>query len=168
MRKAARRSTTTETNCPAAAMAKLIGLNFELGFDFSEREHSKEEGDKEKLVFELASKDALYNAELATRALALAPVKSLPGAIAKIIASYHILEDAVLNEDLDEYDGNRTVHLTRWLLEDAMNFIEADTGITVESVGLADLYNSRLLPQKRIKDALELRDHDLAKTAVQK
>jgi len=39
MHKAARRSTTTETNCPAAAMAKLIGLNFELGFDFSEREH---------------------------------------------------------------------------------------------------------------------------------
>ena len=120
-------------------MAKLIGSYGDQNDAFQRLEsRDRQQGGESLNKFNGAALTAYRMTLLASRALALAPVNSLGGALAKIIMAVEELQQEI--DELDSGDSNfRTdtaLFQSRLLMEDAVAFIGRTYDVTPEGVSM--------------------------------
>ena len=158
MAKAVKKISTTETECAALKIARLIGACDEQNNQFQGMDSRRRRSGGSIFVnFGGAALDAHRMARLASKALALAPANSLGGALAKIIVAISELEQEIdeLETPENRYRTETALFQSRLLMEDAISFIGQAYGVTPESIGLHQTYNRYLEPRTKMSAAEE-------------
>ncbi|HXO69552.1 MAG TPA: hypothetical protein VN838_11365 [Bradyrhizobium sp.] len=133
-----------ETNCPALAIARLIGIAGDQVERFQHLELAAKE--ESRSDFTRGWKAASATVDLGLKALALAPVTSLEGAVAKILAAHHAIV-VLADFEVDRSQVNEAEFYSFMLMQDVMAYFERSHSITAASIGMGYVYAAHLEPR---------------------